>query len=526
MNRNIMLSEIDNPSIIWDVIIIGGGATGIGAALDAASRGYKTLLVEQSDFGKSTSSKSTKLVHGGVRYLQQGNFSLVFEALKERGVLKRNAPHLVKDFTFIVPVYSWWKFLFYGIGLKLYDLLAGKESFGTSKFLSKKETIRKISTIETKGLRGGILYHDGQFNDTRLLINLGQTAIQHGAVILNYMKMTSLIHEQSLIKGVVVEDQETNKKYKLKAKAVINATGVFSDNIRKMDNEEVEPIMTSSQGVHIVLDKKFLPGDSAIMVPRTDDGRVLFAVPWLNKIIVGTTDTPVKDYSLEPLAFDDEIEFLLTHVTRYLISRPTINDIKSVFVGLRPLVMDTRKSKTSSISREHIINISPSGLLSIAGGKWTTYRKMAEDVVDKAIVIGNLNKQSSLTHKLHIYGYHKNSSEFGIFEQYGSEVPILQKLLDEHVSYRNKLHSNYPYLEGEVIWAVRNEMARTVEDFLSRRTRLLLLDVKAAVSIAGKVAKLMATELNFNNEWEESQLNSFTKLAKGYMCEKSNKENK
>ena len=516
MDRAKSLSVIADTSILWDVIIIGGGASGIGVAVDSAARGYKTLLVEQADFGKGTSSRSTKLAHGGVRYLQQGNISLVLEALKERGIMKRNAPHLVKDLEFVVPVYDWWEGPFYGIGLKLYDILAGKEGLGASQFLSKEETINKIPTVETDGLKGGVIYHDGQFDDARLLINLAQTAHEQGASIANYVKVVSILKNEDLISGVEVEDQETGKMYKLKSKLVINATGVFTDTVRKMDDASATPIMTSSQGVHIVLDKSFLPGDSAIMVPHTDDGRVLFAVPWHDKIIVGTTDTPVKEYPLEPIAFDEEIEFLLTHAARYLTNDPSSKDIKSIFVGLRPLVMEGDTQNTAAISREHTINISRSGLLSIAGGKWTTYRKMAEDVVDQAILIGDLDSKKCLTEDLQIYGYHQHAEVFGDLEQFGSAAANLINLLDEKPNYRNKLHPDYSHVEGEVIWAVRKEMARSIEDFLARRTRLLFLDVEASLLVAPKVAQLMAQELGHNKGWENLELEKYTDLTRNY----------
>lgn len=523
MNRKRMLHEIADQNITWDIVIIGGGATGLGTAVDAASRGYKTLLVEQADFGKGTSSRSTKLAHGGVRYLQQGNISLVLEALKERGIMKRNAPHLVKDLAFVVPVYDWWEGPFYGIGLKLYDVLAGKEGLGASQFLSKEETIKKIPTVETEGLRGGIVYHDGQFDDARLLINLAQTASQQGATLANYLKVVDVRKSEDIIDGLELVDQELGTTFVVKAKVVINATGVFTDAIRKMDDANVLPIITSSQGVHIVLDKKFLPGESAIMVPHTDDGRVLFAVPWHNKIIVGTTDTPISEYCLEPEALDEEIDFLLAHASKYLTTDPTYGDIKSIFVGLRPLVMEADKSNTASISREHTINISRSGLLSIAGGKWTTYRKMAQDVIEQAIVIGDLPPKPSITENLQIYGYHQHANVFGALHQYGSAVPILKELLQQKENYTNKLHPNYTFVEGEVIWAVRKEMARTIEDFLARRTRLLFLDVEASLQIAAKVAHLMAEELGYTKKWELKEVEQYSKLALLYMP-KTNKE--
>jgi glycerol-3-phosphate dehydrogenase len=517
MDRYKSLSVIADTSILWDIIIIGGGATGVGTAVDSAARGYKTLLVEQADFGKGTSSRSTKLAHGGVRYLQQGNISLVLEALKERGIMKRNAPHLVSDLEFIVPVYDWWEGPFYGIGLKLYDVLAGKEGLGASQFLSKEETIKKIPTVETEDLRGGVIYHDGQFDDARLLINLAQTAHEQGATLANYVKVVSLLKNNQIISGVEIEDQETGEKYKVRSKLVINATGVFTDSVRKMDDPKALPIMTSSQGVHIVLDKRFLPGETAIMVPHTDDGRVLFAVPWHDKIIVGTTDTPVKEYPLEPVALEEEIGFLLSHAARYLTNDPTSKDIKSIFVGLRPLVMEGDSQNTAAISREHTINISRSGLLSIAGGKWTTYRKMAEDVIDKAILIGDLEEKKAVTENLQIYGYHQHADVFGDLEQYGSAAANLTKLLDEKPNYKTKLHPDYSHVEGEVIWAIRNEMARSIEDFLARRIRLLFLDVEASLSVAPKVAHLMAKELGYDNQWEEMQLIEYKELSKNYI---------
>ncbi len=518
MNRTKMIADIANSSTMWDMLIIGGGATGIGTALDAASRGYKVLLVEQSDFGKGTSSRSTKLAHGGVRYLQQGNVSLVLEALKERGIMRRNAPHLVHDLAFIVPVYDWWEGPFYGVGLKLYDMLAGKEGFGKSKFLSKEETIKRIPTIETKGLDGGIIYYDGQFDDARLLINLAQTAYEQGASLANYMQVTSLQKSANgLVTGAALRDAESGKEYHVQAKVVINATGVFSDSIRKMDSSKAENIMTSSQGVHIVLDKEFLPAESAIMLPHTDDGRVLFCVPWQGKIIIGTTDTEVKKFDLEPKALEEEVSFLLKHAARYLTKDPSHADIKSVFVGLRPLVKDTEASNTAAISREHLVTISQSGLVTITGGKWTTYRRMAKDAVDQAIPVAGLDFSPCVTKELQLRGFHKNAGVFAELAHYGSDAPELRKLIAEKASYSTKLHANYAYLEGEVIWAARHEMARTVEDILARRMRLLFLDAKAATSVAEKVAELLAQERGLDENWQLEQVASFKKLAESYL---------
>ncbi|MDA3893677.1 MAG: glycerol-3-phosphate dehydrogenase/oxidase [Salinivirgaceae bacterium] len=516
MNRTKMLADISTNTKLWDIVIIGGGATGMGIAVDAASRGYKTVLFEQSDFGKGTSSRSTKLAHGGVRYLQQGNISLVLEALKERGIMTRNAPHLVKNLSFIVPIYDWWEGPFYGIGLKLYDLLAGKQGLGASKSLSLEETIKHIPTIETEGLKGGVMYHDGQFDDARMLINLAQTAHKQGATVLNYMQVTSLINKIGIVEGVEVHDLENGENYSIRSKVVINATGVFTDKIRKLDTPDAKPILTSSQGIHIVLDKSFLPGDSAIMVPHTDDGRVLFAVPWHDKVIVGTTETPVSEFPLEPVAFKEEIDFLISHASRYLAKDPELKDIKSIFAGLRPLVKEDENVNTAAISREHTINISRNGLLTIAGGKWTTYRKMAEDVMDQAILLGNLPEQKCITESLQIHGYHNHSEIFDHLAEYGSDAAELEQLLQENNHYRNKLHNDYTFMEGEVVWAVRNEMARIPEDFLARRTRLLFLDAQASIHIVEKVAIIMAMELGKNEQWIKDQTHNFCEVAKYY----------
>lgn len=517
MNRDDMLSRIEDAGERWDVIIIGGGATGLGAAIDSAARGYRTLLLEQHDFAKGTSSRSTKLVHGGVRYLQQGNVSLVVEALRERGRLLRNAPHLVHNLPFVVPNYDWWEGPFYGIGLKIYDVLAGKEGFGPSKHLSLEETLERIPTIEPKGLRGGTIYYDGQFDDARLAINMAQTVVDLGGTVANYMKVVGLSKSNSMVQGVVVQDQESGKDYTLTANVVINATGVFSDAVRQMDDTEAKSMVQPSQGVHIVLDQSFLPGDSAIMVPQTDDGRVLFAIPWHKRIVVGTTDTPLDKPDLEPRAKEEELDFLLEHSQRYLTKDPTADDVLSTFAGLRPLVRNPEAENTAEISRDHTIQISRSGLVTIAGGKWTTYRKMGEDVIDQAATIAGLPERQSKTKDLPIHGWHAYSSKFGDLDYFGADAPAVKTLMKEQDGWEELLHPNLPYQKGEVIWAVREEMARTVEDVLSRRTRALLLDAKASMQIATEVAGMMAEELGHDAAWEKEQLDTYMKLAAGYL---------
>lgn len=517
LSREQMLSAIENCREAWDIVVIGGGATGVGITIDAASRGYRTLLVERYDFGKGTSSRSTKLVHGGVRYLQQGNISLVLEALNERGILRKNAPHLVHDLPFVVPRYAWWEGGFYGFGLWVYDLMARREGFGRSRLLSLRETVERIPTVETKGLRGGVIYFDGQFDDARLIINMVQTAAEQGAVLVNYVEVRDLLRSNGVVSGIRAVDLESGRELEARGKVVINATGPFADSIRLLDDPEAKPIIAPSQGVHIVLDRSFLPGDSAIMVPRTDDGRVMFAIPWHNSVIIGTTDTPIDEVPVEPVPFPEEIEFLLGHAARYLAKDPTPGDVRSVFVGIRPLVASGEAENTAVLSRDHVVHISQTGLVTIAGGKWTTYRKMAQDVVDQAVLLGDLEARECVTANLPIHGYDENPQRFGLLQTYGSDARALEALLNEKPSYREQLHPQLPYVIGEVVWAVRNEMARTVEDVLSRRTRALLLNARASIEAAPHVARIMASELGQDDSWAEKQVREYTELAQTYI---------
>ena len=520
MNRKKFISTLKETKDYWDVLIIGGGATGLGCAVDAASRGYKTVLLDMHDFAKGTSSRSTKLVHGGVRYLQQGDVSLVIEALKERGLLIQNAPHLVSHQSFIVPSYKWWNGPFYGVGLKVYDALAGKLGIKKSKSLSKEEVLEKIPTLESEGLNGGTIYYDGQFDDSRLAINLAQTAADHGAIPVNYMKVTGLLKNSTgFITGVKAQDMIDGSSMEVNARVVINATGIFSDSIMKMDDMYHEEIIQCAQGVHLVLDKEFLPGNASIMVPHTDDGRVLFAVPWHGKALVGTTDTPIDKPSLEPVALEDEIEFILRHAKQYLSKDPTRKDVKSVFAGLRPLVRPKDSKSTAEISRSHHLQVSESGLVTIAGGKWTTYRKMAEDTINQAELIAGLENTPCKTENLRIHGWLKNVDMGDHLHVYGSDEVGLKKLLDENPELNERLHPNLPYLKGEVIWAVRNELAITVEDVLSRRTRALLLDAKASLVMAPEVGRLIASEFGYDEAWVQQEVKEYEALARNYMLE-------
>jgi len=521
IERDKIVLVLSDASKVWDVIVIGGGATGLGTAVDAAARGYNTLLLEQADFAKGTSSRSTKLVHGGVRYLAQGDIALVREALYERGLLLKNAAHLVKNESFIIPNYEWWGGAFYTIGLTIYDLLAGKLGFGRAKHISKKQVIGKLATIQPKSLYGGVVYHDGQFDDARLAVNLAQTALEQGATVLNYFKVVSLLKDAAgKIAGVSVTDIETGKTYAINGKTVINATGVFVDDILNMDKPERKPMVKPSQGVHIVLDRSFMPGEDALMIPKTDDGRVLFAVPWHDKLVVGTTDTPIDQHSLEPVALDEEIDFIMRTAAKYLVKAPTRKDVLSVFAGLRPLAApENGSSKTKEISRSHKLIVSESNLITITGGKWTTYRRMGEDTVDKAILVGGLSPKETKTKELSIHGSKADVDRNNHLYVYGSDQQALLALANENPQWNEKLHPRMPYIKAEVIWGVRYEMARKVEDILARRVRALFLDARAAMDMAPVVADLMAKELQKDNAWVDSEVSSFIKMAQTYLLE-------
>jgi glycerol-3-phosphate dehydrogenase len=498
MNRNSMLSQLDENKT-WDILIIGGGATGLGTAVDAASRGLSTILIEADDFAKGTSSRSTKLVHGGVRYLEQGNLKLVREALKERGYLLKNAPSVTKKLGFVIPAFSLVQKIYYGTGLKFYDVLSQKLSLGKTKFISNK-TIQQFSpAVNQKKLSGGIVYYDGQFDDARLAINLANTAAQHGAVIINYCEAQSLLKKklrpadkQPKVYGVVAYDYLNDKTFEIKSKTIINATGVFVDDIIQMDNEAAEDIVTPSQGIHLVVDKKFFPGEHALMIPKTDDKRVLFAVPWHNKVVLGTTDTEVDEISDEPVPLQREIDFVMKHANRYLKTNITLHDVTSMFAGLRPLVKTKGVTNTSMLSRDHVIIVSLSNLITITGGKWTTYRKMAEDAVNNAIFVGKMNYVSPVTKNLPIH-----NSRF------------------DNINYDESIEKIYS--AENIKKFIEEEMAMVIEDVLARRTRLLFLDVKLSVQAAPIVAKAMAVILHKDERWIQTEIDNFTQLAKNYL---------
>jgi glycerol-3-phosphate dehydrogenase len=488
-------------------------------AVDAASRGYAVLLLEGSDFGKGTSSRSTKLVHGGVRYLEKGDVPLVLEALRERGIMRRNAPHLVADLAFVVPNYAWWEGPFYGVGLRLYNLLAGKYGFGKSRNLSKEQTLAFLPTIRTDGLRGGVVYYDGQFDDARFLVSLLQTAVEQRATVLNYAPVTGFTRSpDGFVDGVVARDVETGVELRPRARVVINATGAFVDGVRRLADERVQPLVQPSQGIHLVFDRSFLPGDTAIMVPHTSDGRVMFAIPWHDHTLIGTTDTPIDAPSLEPRPLETEIEFILQTAGLYLRKPPRRSDILSMFAGIRPLVRAGEgATNTAALSRDHTIRVDDCGLLTITGGKWTTYRHMAEDCVNHAALLAGLEETACVTRQLNIHGYLPHAEKYGALAVYGSDAPAVEDLARSDRTLAEQLHPELPYVAAQVVWAVRHEYARTLDDVLSRRLRATFLNVHAAIAMAPRVASLMAQELGVAPAWERDQLQAFGDIARGYL---------
>ncbi len=516
MIRSEMLKQLNRVEE-WDLVIIGGGATGLGIAIDSASRGYKTLLLERCDFASGTSSRSTKLVHGGVRYLAQGNIKLVKEALKERGLILNNAPHLSRKQLFIVPSYRWWEKYYYATGLKFYDLLAGRMGIGKTKILSRKSVLQQLPVAETKSLSGGIGYFDGQFDDARLALNMAQTAAEQGAVLLNYFSVDGITSAKKKVSGVNATDQLTGISYNISSKSVINATGVYVDDVLRMEDESSRGMVSPSQGIHLVLDKKFYPGDTALMIPKTADGRVLFAVPWYNKVVVGTTDTPVDEILYEPLPFREEISFIIYHFNKYMKTEIGESDILSIFTGLRPLVKTSNTGNTAMLSRDHTIVVSTGGLITITGGKWTTYRKMAKDAVDNAAFVAKLKPRSCVTENMHIHGWQEVVDTNDATHVYGSDGEKINAVMSENPDLNEFIHPDFPFRMGHVYWAVKNEMAFKLDDVLARRMRILFLDARVALEVAPKVVELMRELLDKDEIWKQKELENFSILAKGYL---------
>lgn len=500
MNRAAAINKIKHQQH-WDIVILGGGATGLGAAVDAANRGYSTLLIEKYDFGKGTSSRSTKLIHGGVRYLAQGNIKLVMEALRERAYMLQNAPHLASIQSFVVPAYSFWAKWYYGLGLKLYDLLSQKLSIGSTKILSAAQTKSYLPTLKNQQLKGGIQYFDGQFNDAAFCINLAITATEQGATLINYTQMKACRFQPEGV-TLEVEDNFTRQSYSIKAKAIINATGVFVDDILKQSIPNHQPIISPSQGVHLVINQKCYPSPHALMIPKTEDGRVLFAVPWLNKVVIGTTDTAMPTVQIEPKALDEEIDFIIHHYNLYHQTPISRKDVEAVFTGLRPLVKPAGKVKTALISREHQILVHQQ-LVTITGGKWTTYRKMAQDAVDNAVFVAKLPKQVCKTIQLPIGNPNFKQKKIQAYQQ-------------ENSFWSQKIIPSFNYTFADIKFAVEFEMACTLEDVLARRTRLLFLNTAAALQAAPSVAACMQNLLQKDDAWRLQEIKNFNYLSQTY----------
>ncbi|WP_418982917.1 FAD-dependent oxidoreductase [Alistipes sp.] len=521
MKRAEQLEKLSEKGKIWDMVVVGGGATGLGVAVDAATRGLSVALLEKTDFAKCTSSRSTKLVHGGVRYLQKGDVMLVLEALRERGRMKANAPHLVKDQAFVISNYSYWDNFLYFCGLTFYDMLSFGFGYGRSKFISAKKVMKYIPTSVEKGLKGGVVYHDGQFDDSRMAVNLAQTCVENGGTLVNHTTVRNILHDEAgRVAGVVAVDNLSGREYTLRARSVVNAAGCFVDDIMHMDSPEHRRMVTPSQGVHLVLDMKFLQSDYAIMVPKTSDGRVLFAVPWHDKVVVGTTDIVRPKAEEEPKPLKEEIDFILSTAGLYMNPAPTYKDILSVFAGQRPLAAPKKEGKnTKEISRSHKIIVSDNGLVTITGGKWTSYRLMAEDTVDKAIEVCGLPRRKCVTKKFRIHGYRRNPDLTNHLYVYGSDEAKIHALIEREPALGEKLSPKYDYTLAEAVWAVREEMALTVEDVLARRVRLLFVDAREAAAAAPKVAAVMARELGRDQAWIDDQVKNFTELVKSYIFE-------
>jgi glycerol-3-phosphate dehydrogenase len=503
----------------WDVIIIGGGATGLGCAVDAAARGYRTLLVEAHDFAKGTSSRSTKLIHGGVRYLAQGRLSLVRESLLERRRLLNNAPHLVHSLRFVVPAYTAWERPWFGLGLGAYDLLAGAHGVSHTQWLDAAATRDFLPNLQSRGLKGGIAYFDGQFDDARLAVSLMRTIFDLGGTAINYLPVTRLLQHNGRCAAVRVEDCETHESFDVEGRVIINATGVWADKVRALDDADAAPLLSPSQGIHLVVERDFMSGDSALLVPRTEDGRVLFVIPWQGKVLLGTTDTPRQSYPLEPQPMEGEVDFILRTATRYLTRPPQRADVLSVFAGLRPLIAapsgvagaNGGSSASSALSREHAIVVSPSGLLTVSGGKWTTYRHMAEQTIDRAETLAGLSGRACSTADLVLHGGSDARPD-----PWGSDRAAIDSLPGRD----RRVHPRLSLSEAEVAYAVRHEMARQIEDVLARRHRALFLDAPAAVEAAPAVARLMAGELGLSGAgsetWQAEQVEAFNTLAERY----------
>lgn len=503
----------------WDVVVVGGGCSGLATALDASARGYRTLLVERGDFTGGTSSRSTKLIHGGVRYLRQGQVGMVYGALRERHRLWKNAPHLVNDLRLIVPAYRAWERAWYGTGLKVYDALARGRGLGSSRLLSRRACLNRVSTLRGRKLRGGVLFHDGQFDDARLGWALIRTAISLGCAAINYAEAVGLLEARGRIKGVRVRDLIGGREWEARGAVVVNAAGPFADSVLRMDEPRQDPSVVLSRGAHIVVSSAFLPGDSAVLVPSTDDGRVLFAIPWKGHVVIGTTDVPVSAPSREPVPGEAEVDYLIDHAGRYLTRPITRPDILAAWAGQRGLMAAGTGQNTAALSRGHSVSVSRRGLVTVTGGKWTTCRKVAQDTVEVASDVGGLSPTHTRTATLRLHGYSIRRDVHDPWRVYGNEAEAVRALEEADPALGALMHPSLPYRLSQAAWAARNEMAVRVEDVLARRTRALFLNARAAAAAAPAVARVMARELGHGRGWADGEVRAFRQLARRYVCE-------
>ncbi len=503
----------------WDIIVVGGGCIGLATALDASARGYRTLLVERGDFTSGTSSRSTKLIHGGVRYLRQGQIGLVYRALDERRRLRANAPHLVRSLPLLVPAYRWWERPWHGLGLKLYDALALGRNLGSSRLVSRRESLKHLSTLRSHDLRGGVLFYDGQFDDARLGWAFIRTAANLGCVALNYAEVVGLVEARGKVKGVEVRDLLGGNEWVARGAVVVNAAGPFADSLRRMDEPRLAPSVMLSRGVHIVVSNAFLPGRTALLVPSTDDGRILFAIPWHGHVLIGTTDIPVEEPSHEPIPSTAEVDYLIDHAGGYLTRPIRRADILSAWAGLRGLTASGPDQDTAALSRDHSVSVSRRGLVTVTGGKWTTCRKVAQDAVGRAADVGRLSSAQSVTARLRLHGYSTRRDILDPWRMYGSDAEAIRQLEAEDERLTRLMHPSLPYRMSQAAWAAKSEMAVQLDDVLARRTRALFLNARAAAAAAPAVARVMARELGRGDDWVEEQVRAFNTLARGYLPE-------
>jgi glycerol-3-phosphate dehydrogenase len=542
MNRTQDLQRLQKET--FDICIIGGGASGAGCALDAALRGFKVALIEKNDFAAETSSKSTKLIHGGVRYLEQAFKNLDFAQLKqvrhgleERQIVLQNAPHLARPLPLLTPVFSWWEGLYFSIGLRMYDFFAKGDSLPKSRWLSKKETMLRMPSLDAKKLHSAVLYFDGQLDDARYCLGLAHAAAEAGVAVANHLQLIDFEKDNSgKLEGAVVTstlDNGVEPPFSIKAKLFINCTGAMADHIRLKANPTLSRRIRPSKGVHVVLPYEVLKSDDAMLIPKTSDGRVVFAIPFEGQLLLGTTDTDYTQLENEPLLEEKEVEFLLDTLAPYLAKRPDKSQVKAGFGGLRPLLAASESDSTKKLVRDHEVEYDESSnLLSLLGGKWTTYRYMAKETIDKAgELLGAERPCLTADHVLvggedfafedwkiiqTVYRLAKDIAKH-LIRKYGSRAHKVARLTQENIVWSQRLVEKFPFIQAEVIYQVREEMACTLRDVLARRMRLEIMDWEATQEAVPVVANLMAQELGWTQAHKQKQIDEYLQLVQSFI---------